>query len=363
MSDTSARRIAHIDMDAFFAAVEQLDHPCYRGKPVIVGGLGPRGVVSTASYEARQYGVRSAIPMSRARSLCPDGIYVEPRFERYREISQQVREILLFYTPLVEFVSLDEAFLDLTESERTLGPAEAGVAEIKRRVRDRTSLGCSIGLAPNRFLAKLASELRKPDGLVVIQPNEIQEILDPLPVGAIWGVGEVTERRLQGLGLRTIRDLREAPPELLVRELGAVGRTLHRLARGEDETPVVPGRETQSASREVTLPQDLYAEREIESALRPLARSVASELRQERLLAKVVRIKVRFGDFQTVTRQVTLVAPTDSAYLVEATAIDLLRRKVALEGRGVRLIGVGVERLSQARAQQLPLFDDEADSR
>jgi len=359
MREDRVRQIAHLDMDAFFASVEQLDHPAYRGKPVIVGGLGPRGVVATASYEARRYGVHSAIPMSRARRLCPDGVFLEARFQRYEEISGQVREILLAYTPRVEFVSVDEAFLDLSESQRAHGSADAIVLEIKNQVRSRTSLTCSVGLAPNRFLAKLGSELGKPDGLMVIRPERVQEILDPLPVGAIWGVGQVTERRLQGLGLLTVRNLRDAPLELLLREFGAAGRALHRLARGEDETPVAPVRETCSISREVTLPQDLSTLAAVEATLRPLAREVALELSRERLLGKIVRIKVRFGDFATITRQVSLPAPTDSPYLVEATAVSLLRRRVSLEGRGVRLIGVGVGRLCEARAQQLPLFADD----
>lgn len=353
-----ARKIAHLDMDAFFASVEQLDHPAYREKPVIVGGLGPRGVVSTASYEARTYGVRSAMPMVKARKLCPDGIYVVPRFSRYQEISAQVRAILDTYTPLVETVSLDEAFFDLTGSERLFGPAEGIAVEIKRRVREATRLTCSVGLAPNRFLAKLASELNKPDGLMVITPGQVQEILDPLPVGMIWGVGRVTERRLQGLGLAKIRDLRQAPLELLVREFGTTGRTLYRLARGEDDTPVQPSLQAKSISREVTFPQDIYEEAKLEKVLRQLAREVAAQLRREKLLGKTVRIKVRFPDFQTVTRQVSLGVGTDSTHLIEGLALDLLHRRVPLEDRGVRLIGLGVARLSEAHIRQLSLFDE-----
>ncbi len=353
------RKIAHLDMDAFFAAVEQLDHPAYRGRPVIVGGLGPRGVVSTASYEARKYGVGSAMPMAKARKLCQDGIYLSPRFSRYQEISAQVREILYAYTPLVETISLDEAFLDLTGSERVFGPAEEIVVEIKRRVRDRTKLTCSVGLASNRFLAKLASELNKPDGLVVIEPQQVQGLLDPLSVGMIWGVGKVTERRLRGRGFLRIRDLREAPLELLVGEFGATGRTLYRLARGEDDTPVQPSREAKSVSREVTFPQDIREMAKIENLLRRLAREVAAQLRQEKLQGKTVRIKVRFPDFQTITRQVSVGVGTDSTHIIEGLAVDLFRRRVSLKGRGVRLLGVGVGRLSEANTRQLSLFDKE----
>lgn len=353
------RKIAHLDMDAFFAAVEQLDHPAYRGKPVIVGGLGPRGVVSTASYEARNYGVGSAMPMAKARKLCQGGIYLSPRFSRYQEVSTQVRKILYAYTPLVERISLDEAFLDLTGSERVFGPAEEIVAEIKRHVRDRTKLTCSVGLAPNRFLAKLASELNKPDGLVVIEPHQVQELLDPLPVGMIWGVGKVTERRLRGLGLLKIGDLREAPLELLVGEFGVTGRTLYHLARGEDDTPVQPSQEAKSISREVTFPQDIHEVVKIENLLRRLAREVAAQLRQEKLQGKTVRIKVRFPDFQTITRQVSIGVGTDSTNIIEGLAVDLFHRRVSLKGRGVRLLGVGVGRLSEAHACQLSLFDEE----
>jgi len=355
-----ARKIAHLDMDAFFAAVEQLDEPSYRGKPVIVGGLGPRGVVSTASYEARKYGVGSAMPMVKARKLCPHGIYLTTRFSRYQEISLQVRKILSEYTPLVETVSIDEAFFDLTGSECVLGAAEEIVVTAKARVQEITGLTCSVGLAPNRFLAKLASELEKPDGLVIIKEEHVQEILDPLPVRMIWGVGKVTERRLRSLGLSTIRDLRVAPLELLVREFGAGGRTLYQLARGEDTTPVRVSQEAKSISREVTFSQDIHQIEEIEGVVRRLAHEVTAQLRRENLLGKTVRIKVRFPDFQTVTRQVSLGVRTDSTHLIEAFALDLLHNRcVPFEGRGVRLIGVGVGRLSEATARQLSLFDEE----
>jgi len=346
-------------MDAFFAAVEQLDHPAYRGKPVIVGGLGPRGVVSTASYEARAYGVGSAMPMAKARKLCPDGIYLPPRFHRYQEVSTQVRTILHAYTPLTEAGSLDEFFFDLSGSERAFGPVEDIIGEIKHLVQETTSLTCSVGLAPNRFLAKLASELAKPDGLMIVRPEQVEKVLDPLPVRMIWGVGKVTEKRLCTLGLANIRELRQAPLELLVREFGAIGRTLYHLARGEDDSPVRPSREAKSISREVTFPQDINDVTEIEGILSQLAWEVAAELRRENLLGKTVRIKVRFPDFQTITRQVRLDIATDSSNLIKSCALDLLRRRVSLENRGIRLLGVGVGRLCEAQVRQLPLFEEE----
>jgi DNA polymerase-4 len=356
MNETSKRKIAHLDMDAFFAAVEQLDCPKYRGKPVIVGGLGPRGVVATASYEAREYGVKSAMPMAKARRLCPQAIYLAPRFSRYQEVSARILEILRSYTPVVETISLDEAFFDLTESEAAFGPAEEIVAEVKHRVYTKTTLTCSVGLAHNRFLAKLASEFSKPDGLKIIRVKEVQTFLDPLSVESIWGVGKVTGRRLKSLGLQTVQDLRQAPIELLVRELGAIGRTLFRLARGEDDTPVQPTRESRSLSREVTLSVDLYEKAEMERFLRQFAREVAAELRHKRLLGKTVRVKVRFSNFETITRQISLSAGTDSTLLIEGLVLDLFRRRVSLGNRGVRLIGAGVSGLSESTARQLPLF-------
>jgi len=358
---TGRRRIAHLDMDAFFAAVEQLDEPRYRDKPVIVGGLGLRGVVSTASYEARKFGVGSAMPMARARKLCPQGIFLPPRFSRYQEIAREVRDILHEYTRAVEVVSIDEAFFDLTGSESLHGSPEEVITTIKDRVKQVTGLTCSVGLAPNRFLAKIASELEKPDGLVIIDPDSVQQILDPLPVRMIWGVGKVTERRLRGLGISLIRDLRRASPGLLTHEFGAMGRVLHRLARGEDETPLTLERQASSVSREVTLPKDVYSTTRIEQLVRHLARSVASQLRAEGLVGKTVRIKIRFPDFETITRQASLSVETDSPRIVEEMALDLLRRRVNLTGRGVRLVGVGVGRLNEASTRQLTLFpDDEA---
>lgn len=348
------RRIAHVDMDAFFAAVEQLDEPRYRGKPVIVGGLGPRGVVSTASYEARKYGVGSAMPTARARKLCPQGIFLAPRFSRYVKISKQVRAILHQYSQVVEVVSIDEAFFDLTGDIH----AEEIVAMIKARVKQETGLTCSVGLATNRFLAKVASELEKPDGLVIIDQVHVQQILDPLPVRMIWGVGKVTERRLRGLGISLIRDLRRTSVSQLASEFGSMGRVLYRLARGEDNTPLNRESKTSSVSREVTFPQDIYLKEQLEKIVRDLAQNVAAQLRGEGFVGKTVRIKVRFPDFETITRQASLSVGTDSPRIVEGMALDLLRRRVNIAQRGVRLIGVGVGRLTTVDARQLPLFPE-----
>ncbi len=352
---TDLRRIAHLDMDAFFAAVEQLDEPRYRGRAVIVGGLGPRGVVSTASYEARKFGVGSAMPMARARKLCPQGIFLAPRFPRYVEISRKVRAILHQYSPVVEPVSIDEAFFDLTGEDR----AEEIVAIIKAHVKQETGLTCSVGLAPNRFLSKVASELQKPDGLVIIDQEHVQQILDPLSVRMIWGVGKVTERRLRGLGISLIRDLRRTSLSQLMREFGSMGKVLYRLARGEDATPLNRKSKSSSVSREVTFAQDIYSKEHMEEIVRDLAQNVSAQLRRGQLVGKTVRIKIRYPDFETVTRQASLVVATDSTRIIEGMALDLLLRRVDIAGRGVRLIGVGVGRLSKTSVRQLPLFPED----
>ncbi len=356
MSAPDDRRIGHLDMDAFFAAVEQLDHPEYRGRPVIVGGLGPRGVVSTASYEARPFGVHSAMPMAVARKRCPQGIYLAPRFSRYQEVSDAVRGILRRHAATIETVSLDEAFFDLSRHGPDVGRVAPVAREIKQEVQRVTRLTCSVGLAPNRFLAKLASELEKPDGFLVIEPEQAQALLDPLPIERIWGVGEVTGRRLKGLGLLRVGDLRRAPLELLVREFGSGGRRLQRLACGIDETTLQGETESKSISREVTFSFDVIETTEIEAEVRRLARTVAAELGGEGLVCRTVRIKVRYPDFRTITRQTRLGSATDSAPLIEALAVHLLRDRAHLDERGVRLIGVGVGDLSDTVERQLPLF-------
>jgi DNA polymerase IV len=356
--DPNDRWIGHLDMDAFFAAVEQLDRPEYRGRPVIVGGLGPRGVVSTASYEARSYGVRSALPMASARRLCPDGVYVAPRFFRYKEVSDHVRDILRRFASTIETVSLDEAFFDLSPHGSRFEDVHRIARTIKRDVQDETKLTCSVGLAPNRFLAKLGSELGKPDGFTVIDPDQIQEMLDPLPVGRIWGVGDVTAKRLTGLGLLRVRDLRRAPVDLLVREFGSFGRRLQQLAMGIDETPLSEEVDSKSVSRETTYPFDMTDVGEMEEEVRRLAYQVASSLAAEGLVCRVVRIKVRYPTFKTITRQCQWAAGTNSPDVIEHLALELLRTRVPLDEGGIRLLGVGLGGLSETLVRQLPLSPD-----
>ncbi len=358
VDDSGHRWIGHMDMDAFFAAVEQLDHPDFRGRPVIVGGLGPRGVVSTASYEARPYGVHSALPTAVARRRCPDGIYVAPRFHRYREVSEHVRAILKRFCSTMETISLDEAFFDLSDRGPDFESILKTAKMIKRDVQAETKLTCSVGLAPNRFLSKLGSEMGKPDGFMVIDPDQIQEILDPLPVGQLWGVGKVTAKRLTGLGLLRVRDLRLAPQDLLARELGSSGRRLQQLAMGIDDTPLSGEVDAKSISRETTYPFDVDDIEEIESEVRRLVRQVAQSLRAERLVCRVVRVKVRYPDFRTITRQTQLEFGTDAPEVIETLALDLLRHRVTLHEGGIRLLGVGLGGIVESLARQLPLFPD-----
>jgi DNA polymerase IV len=352
------RWIGHVDMDAFFAAAEQKDTPQWRGKPVIVGGLGPRGVVSTASYEARSLGVCSAMAMAAARRLCPGGIYVSPRFSRYRELSEGVQIVLRQFASLIEPISLDEAFFDLTDRCVGFCMAKRTAHQIKQTIQTATGLTCSVGLGPNRFLAKLASELRKPDGLLSIDPEQITEILDPLPVSQIWGVGEVTARRLESMGLLRIRDVRLTPVERLWQEFGESGRRLHQLSLGIDDTPVGSDAVHRTISRETTYGRDLEDTQEMEEEILRLSEQVAANLRDERLTSRVVRLKVRYPDFRTITRQIQIPVGTDSSRMISTLALQLLRQRIPFKDSGIRLLGVGVGGVCPSCDRQLPLFSD-----
>ncbi|MGB9757821.1 MAG: DNA polymerase IV [Candidatus Bipolaricaulaceae bacterium] len=353
------RWILHVDMDAFYASVEELDHPELRGKPVIVAGPEPRGVVATASYSARKFGVRSGMPTAQAKRLCPQGIFLPPRFERYEEVAQKVRAILREYSPVLEPISLDEAFLDLTGTELLHGPPEKVAAEIHARIPRETGLSCSVGLGPNKLLAKLASDSAKPGGLRIVRPEEVQSFLDPLPVEDLWGVGPKTAERLWEKGIRTVRDLREIPVGLLRSWFGQKGgEALWQLARGIDESPVVPVRAAKSISNEVTYPEDLFEREKILAELRRLALLVADRLREEGFLAQTVQIKVRFSNFVTSTRQTKLPAPTDHPLILAEEAVGLFSRVGVPPGQGIRLLGVGLADLVPATFRPIPLFPD-----
>ena len=349
------RFIVHIDMDAFFASVEKLDNPDLKDKPVIVGGLGKRGVVATASYEARRYGVKSAMPILKARKLCPDGIYLPPRFERYREISKKIQQILLSYTPKIEPISLDEAFLDLTETVDSFDLAVAKAAKIQIEIKEKLGLTCSVGVAPNKFLAKLASDMRKPNGFTVIRKEEIEDVLRDLPISRMWGVGRITEKKLNDMGVKTIGELKKIPKSRLKDAFGKQGENLYRLARGIDESPVEPYHPVKSISQEMTFDEDIKNPEKIKLYIARLSEEVGEALRKKGLRARTVKIKVRFSDFTTITRQLSFDIPTSSTEMIRSLARKLFEEKVA-GNKKVRLIGVGVSNLTGKKEGQLYLF-------
>lgn len=347
-------------MDAFYAAVEVREDPSLAGRPVIIGHRGRRGVVSTCSYEARRFGVRSAMPSVVAERLCPRAVWLPGRMSLYVEVSHRIREILENRSPLVEPLSIDEAFLDLTGIARDLADGGRIAADIKREIREKERLTGSAGVAPNKFLAKVASDLEKPDGLVLFPLEAVPTRLWPLPVERLWGVGPKTAERLREHGLATVADLANAPEGRLARLLGeGSAEHLLALAHGRDDRPVVSGREAKSISEERTYGEDLTRPADVDRALLARADGVARELRHHGLVARTVHVKVRTGDFETVTRSKTLPEPTDLAEVVLEAARELFREKVDLKGRGIRLLGVGVSGLQHAGAGQAALFADE----
>ncbi|MGH3729687.1 MAG: DNA polymerase IV [Micromonosporaceae bacterium] len=351
-ADDTGSTVLHVDMDAFFASVEIRRRPELRGKPVIVGGLGPRGVVSAASYQAREYGVHSAMPMARARRLCPHGVYLWPDFTAYSEASRAVMAIFRDVTPLVEPLSLDEAFLDVAGCRRRLG-APARVAQlVRRRVADEQGLTASVGVAPTKFVAKLASTQAKPDGLVVVPAADVLEFLHPLPVSALWGVGERTAETLRRHGLRTVRDIANAPPDSLRHALGnAAGHHVYELAWARDPRAVTPESVDKSIGAETTFDVDVAEPGELRRSMLALAEKVAARLRRAGLVGRTVVIKVRFADFRTITRSRTLSSPTDVTREVFDTAWSLYQ--VLRPGERIRLIGVRAENLLPAAEASL----------
>lgn len=334
-------------MDAFFASVEQLDNPALRGKPVIVGGSAEsRGVVCAASYEARAFGVHSAMSSARAKRCCPAGIFLPVRMARYQEISAAIHEIFTSFTPDVEPVSVDEAFLDITGCQRLFGTPEGIAAKLKAKIRHETELTVSVGVAPNRFIAKIASDLEKPDGLVVIRSDQISARLAPLPVRKIWGVGRVTGSRLEALGIHTIGDLRAWPEETLVQNLGSSGSHLYQLARGNDSSPVVEGDREKSISNETTFANDIMNVRTLQMHLLRLADKVAARTRAAGVAGRVVQLKIRYDDFSTVTRRQTLLCPTCVTGDLYRVAAELLIHRTDAGNRPVRLLGVGLTGLA-----------------
>jgi DNA polymerase IV len=363
------RSIIHLDMDAFYASVEQLDQPVYRGKPVVVGadpkGGAGRGVVAACSYEARPFGIRSAMPISRAYRLCPTAVFLRPRMARYAEMSERIFDILRTYTDLMEPLSIDEAFLDVTASQRLFGPAAEIGRKMKARIRSELGLIASIGLAPNKFLAKVGSDLGKPDGFVVVVPGGERAFLDPLPISRLWGVGPKTEARLRDMGFQTIGEIARTSVGALEEALGQAGRDLWELANGRDDRPVEPEQEAKSIGAEHTFAEDTADRTLLRRTLLQLADRVGHRLRRDELLAGGVTLKFRDDRFHTLTRAVILDDPTDVGDDLFRAAWGLLGR-VDWKGRQVRLLGVTATRLQpagQSPAGQLPLFGPGPDTR
>lgn len=350
------RRILHCDMDAFYASIHIRDDPSLAGKPVVIGGEpAQRGVVAAASYEARKYGIHSAMPSARAQRLCPDALFLAPDFARYRRESKRIFAIFREFTPVVQTVALDEAYLDVSEHFGPWGSA-TGVAEaLRARIREEVRLTASVGVAPNRLVAKIASDFDKPDGLTVVRPHRVRTFLDPLPVRRLPGVGPATERRLAELGVRTVRELRSLARERVVERLGRNGERLHDFAHGRDERPLRVHRQAKSLSCERTWAEDLRSLAVMEERLAAMAADVARSLERRNLSACTVTVKVRYPDFTTVTRSSTLEGPTCDPGRIEDVARVLLRRTEATV-RGVRLLGVGASNLVPGGVEQLTLF-------
>ena len=356
---TEARQIIHVDMDAFYASVEQQDHPELRGKAVIVAGeASARGVVSAASYEARRFGVHSAMPTGQALRLCPQAIVLPVRMARYAEISRQIHAIFERYTPLVEPISLDEAFLDVTASTNLFGSDEVIGRRIKAEIKTQTHLTASVGVAPNKFLAKLASDLDKPDGFVVITESNKQAILDPLSVGRIWGIGRVTEKALRAAGIDTIGALRQYPTAALKAIVGNGAAELQMLARGQDDRDVVPDRQRKSISSEQTFAKDVDEENALLRTLLEEVEEVARRLRHNGLQARTVTLKLRYGDFRTVTRSQTLNEATNLTQPLWEAAQNIFLTWNTKSAAALRLLGFGASGLEPEGSGQASLFAD-----
>jgi DNA polymerase-4 len=350
------RKIVHIDMDAFYASVEQRDDPRLRGRPVVVAWRGERSVVCAASYEARRFGVRSAMPAVRAERLCPQAVFVPPDFTRYRAVSRAVRDILLRHTALVEPLSLDEAYLDVTENRSGLPTATRVAQTIRAQVREELRLTASAGVAPNKFLAKIASDWRKPDGLFVIQPTDIESFLPPLPVGRLPGVGKVMNQKLERLGARTVGELQRLDAPELERRFGRYGIRLYELARGIDHSPVLPDRPTQSVSAEDTFTDDLLLA-ELEPAIRRLAEKTWHAARRTTRIGHTVVLKLKTSDFRVLTRSFTPAVPPTSADELAHFALSLRERVTLDEHARYRLVGVGLSNFREAGDPQPALFE------
>lgn len=340
------RKILHMDMDAFFAAVEQRRHPELIGKPLVIGGTGDpteRGVVSTASYEARKFGIHSAMPLRTAFKLCPDAVFLPVDYREYSRVSDVIKGLLREFAPVMQDVGIDEAFLDISQVER---PAEEIARDIKRRISEKTGLTCSIGIAPNKLLAKIASDMQKPDGITILTKKDIESRLWPLAVRKLIGVGPKTEGRLKAMGIKTIGELAALPLETLIESFGnSYGNYLHEAARGIDESPLVTHWEPKSSSRETTFQKDVSDWQDIARTVADLSMEVARDIRRAGYKGRTVTLKIRFSDFETLTRARTMDAPADSAETIRKAAFECLKR-VEFKKK-VRLIGVRISGLEK----------------
>ena len=356
------KQIIHLDMDAFYPSVEALDNPELRGKPVIVGGSKERGVVSSASYEARKFGVHSAQPMATAMQLCPNGIVVPVRMARYQEVSEQVFEIFHIFTPLVEPLSIDEAFLDVTGSSRLFGSPIEIAKKIKQKIVEKTGLTISAGVAPSKFVAKVASDMEKPDGLTIVARDKVREFLDPLPIKKMWGAGKVTQKALARIGIHTFKDLRLASVEVLEKEFGKHGRHMHQLSLGIDPRDVVTLHDIKSIGHEDTYSKDILDLEPAKRELLSLANRVARRMRRKGLEGKTITVKVKYSDFKRITRSVTLHHYTNDSTEIYSNVCSLLE-KTAVGKRPVRLLGISLSNLTDSAAgRQLSLFSQEESS-
>ncbi len=345
-------------MDAYYASVEERDNPALRGKPVIVGGSADRrGVVSAANYEARKYGVHSAMPMATALRHCPTAIVLPTRMSHYATISRQIREVFHRFTPTVEPLSLDEAFLDIEGCEALFGPPPDIAVAVKRTILDETGLVASVGVAPNKFLAKIASDLDKPDGLVIVDPNRVIEFLDPLPISRLWGIGKVSEKALRKVGINTVGHVRQLSEQTLTDRFGEVGSRLWNLSHGIDNRAVVPDREARSISHETTFAVDLTDRDVLRSWLLDLVEQVAERLRRNDLHARTVNLKLRYSNFETITRARSFCDASNSTSQIWEAATELLGR--CAENRPIRLIGIGVSNITRSATAQQSLFVEE----
>jgi DNA polymerase-4 len=354
------RKIIHIDMDAFYASVEQKDNPELKGKPVIVGGdPNSRGVVCACSYEARKFGVHSAMASARAYKLCPDAVFLRPRFDAYSAVSAQIREIFREYTDLIEPLSLDEAYLDVTENKKGIPSATQIAQEIKKKINERTGLTASAGVSFNKFLAKIASDFNKPDGLTVVTPEKADEFIDKLPIRKFFGIGKATEKRMHEIGIKTGADLKRISRDELIRNFGKAGSYFYNIAHGEDERPVNAHRIRKSIGKETTLSEDINDKKQMISILKQIALNLENLVKERNIKGKTVTLKVKYHDFQSVTRSVTIEEPTVEAAII-MKHIKALLDKTEVDRKKVRLLGITISNFADnvhkiRKWMQLPL--------